>query len=370
MTTWRLPTIVALGALLMGPAAAQATPQDGATTATTEQGDVLRLRDDAPREYVVKKGDTLWDISAMFLNDPWLWPELWRVNDTVANPHLIYPGDRLYLSWVNGRPQLTRKAFKSLTPEGVIAAKGNPLPTFDYEVLKPFLDAHYVLSTAELADLPKVLGDNRGAPRVNGMTPVFIDGTLQADQKYRVFTPLERFDEQVVLLDVAGLRVSYQQQDMTEGELIQPKREISRGDVVMAPHPVELPDVIIPTNGAPVDGHVVATLNSRVKNGKYDIVILDKGRSQGVAVGQMFQAVRPGTTIFTDGEAPELANLYKPYDDLSRSWRDALKLPPRTSAELLVIQVFDGASAAIVVESYEWFEVGSYFVPKIISVEQ
>lgn len=368
MTTWRFPAILAISAMLIAPEMGLAKPQNSVET-VAEQGDVLRLRDDAPREYVVKKGDTLWDISAMYLNDPWLWPELWRVNDAVANPHLIYPGDRLYLRWVNGRPQLTRKNFKSLSPEGVIERKGNALKTFDYALLEPFLDAHYVLPTAQLAKLPQVLGDNRGAPRVNGMTPVFVGGDVQLEQKYRVFTALEQFDEQVLLLDVAGLRVSYQHDTTSEGELIQPTREIRRGDVVMTPQPTVLPDVIVPTNGAPVDGHVVATLNSRVKNGKYDIVVLDKGSNQGVAVGQMFQAVRPGTTIFVGDEQPQLANLYKPYDDLSRSWRDALQLPPRTSAELLVIKVFDEASAAIVVESYEWFEVGSYFVPKIITVE-
>ena len=57
------------------------------------------IRTDAPQHYEVKPGDTLWDISALFLKDPWMWPQLWRENPQVENPDLIYPGDRLALTF-------------------------------------------------------------------------------------------------------------------------------------------------------------------------------------------------------------------------------------------------------------------------------
>ena len=60
-----------------------------------------------PVEYVVKKGDTLWDISQEFLEDPWRWPEIWQVNEHIENPHLIYPGDRIRLIYLDGEPRLT-----------------------------------------------------------------------------------------------------------------------------------------------------------------------------------------------------------------------------------------------------------------------
>mgnify|MGYP003338063366 CR=1 FL=1 len=79
--------------------------------AVGEQGgidrSVIPVSPDAPSRYVVQPGDTLWDISAKFLTDPWYWPEIWHINPQVANPHLIYPGDELALTWVDGQPRLT-----------------------------------------------------------------------------------------------------------------------------------------------------------------------------------------------------------------------------------------------------------------------
>ena len=68
--------------------------------------DEIQLNPANPDQYTVVKGDTLWDISGKFLNHPWQWPELWRDNSQIKNPNLIYPGDTLHFSIVNGKPQL------------------------------------------------------------------------------------------------------------------------------------------------------------------------------------------------------------------------------------------------------------------------
>ena len=80
----------------------------------------VSLRADHPEEYVVVKGDTLWDISARFLDKPWQWPAIWHVNPQVENPHLIYPGDRLKLVYQDGQPRLMvdrDKPVKRLSPQ-------------------------------------------------------------------------------------------------------------------------------------------------------------------------------------------------------------------------------------------------------------
>ena len=69
--------------------------------------ETVTLKGDHPDRYTVVKGDTLWDISARFLEDPWMWPAVWNVNPEIKNPHLIYPGDIILLKMVDGEPVLT-----------------------------------------------------------------------------------------------------------------------------------------------------------------------------------------------------------------------------------------------------------------------
>ena len=74
---------------------------------TSPQNNQATIKSAAPEQYVVQKGDTLWDLSNKFLNQPWYWPEIWYMNPQVQNPHLIYPGDVINVFYVGGRPYLT-----------------------------------------------------------------------------------------------------------------------------------------------------------------------------------------------------------------------------------------------------------------------
>ena len=85
------------------------TPQQRGTAQQVAQNGVplSELAPNAPDSHTVKRGDTLWDISKLFLKSPWRWPELWGMNmDQIRNPHLIYPGQVLVLDKSGGRARL------------------------------------------------------------------------------------------------------------------------------------------------------------------------------------------------------------------------------------------------------------------------
>jgi hypothetical protein len=102
----------------------------------------LVLNPSAPKSYTVKRGDTLWGISTMFLRDPWLWPEIWYVNPRIENPHLIYPGDVLALAYgADGRPQvqLVQGGPARLDPRLRSSPLDGAIPTIPYGAIAAFL---------------------------------------------------------------------------------------------------------------------------------------------------------------------------------------------------------------------------------------
>ena len=119
----------------------------------------------APDTYVVKRGDTLWDISRMYLRQPWRWPELWGMNlKTIANPHLIYPGQTLYLERKDGFARLVT----SRSGEGDVirisprvrseSLSDSALPAVNQRLIESFLVEPEVLAEGESEKSPRIVG--------------------------------------------------------------------------------------------------------------------------------------------------------------------------------------------------------------------
>ena len=110
------------------------------------------LADGAPDEYVVQVGDTLWDIAATFLKDPWFWPEIWYVNPDIENPHLIYPGDVLGLVYIDGQPRITnvRASTYRLSPQALVTPLTEAITSIPYEDVAAFLSSGVILEKDQL----------------------------------------------------------------------------------------------------------------------------------------------------------------------------------------------------------------------------
>ena len=169
---------VALGAvgfvcamLTSQAAMAQTAPVSTAQRATAEQVaqqgiPLAELAADAPDTYVIKRGDTLWGISGMYLKRPWRWPELWGMNmQAIANPHLIFPGQTLYLEKKDGYARLSTRATASGEPETVRVSprtrtdslSATALPTLKQHLIEPFLAEPLVVDEQTLLRAARVV---------------------------------------------------------------------------------------------------------------------------------------------------------------------------------------------------------------------
>ena len=131
------------------------------------------LAPNAPDSHTVVPGDTLWDISKLFLKSPWRWPELWGMNrDQIRNPHLIYPGQVLVLVKVDGRARLQfgqrvggsgADDTVKLSPQMRISAlDANPIPVIPLALIQPFLTDTAVFDTDVLATAPRIVAAQEG----------------------------------------------------------------------------------------------------------------------------------------------------------------------------------------------------------------
>jgi len=89
------------------------------SSASFSRADEVQLKPDHPERYTVVRGDTLWDISARFLKSPWMWPKIWKINQEIKNPHLIYPGDVIVFRMVDGKPELSVLRKETVTAPGL-----------------------------------------------------------------------------------------------------------------------------------------------------------------------------------------------------------------------------------------------------------
>lgn len=139
------------------PASADAQTLQTSETITAEKAPVT-LRSDAPLRYVVKKGDTLWGIASHYLDEPWQWPEIWYVNNQLANPHRIFPGDVLTLVWRNGKPMLmASEGLDYLSPRVRELPLEAAISTIPLDAIRDFLKSPRLVDADELRDAPYLL---------------------------------------------------------------------------------------------------------------------------------------------------------------------------------------------------------------------
>lgn len=327
-------------------------------TALTEQ---LQLKADHPEIYRVQKGDTLWDISSHFLKKPWLWSHLWQKNSQINAPNLIYPGDVLTLIWIEGEPKLTYKALKKLSPTPRLQEKTKATSTIPLGAIETFLSKDHIIDPALLKGAPRLLGDAIASPRFFEGDIFYAQGQYEKGKLYGIYRLGEVYQNlKGENLGTELIFIGYSQvskspnidtsKQVTAHDLIRSSREARQGDVILPiPEYDSLPAYFIPQ---PVPkntkGHILAALNNASAIGKWDIVVINKGKKDSIKMGSMFSILRSGPRLLID----QANIIYQEDGDVFDKMSDSdLTLPSERIGELMVFKVYDKVSIAIIMRA-------------------
>ena len=369
---WLQGLVLAASVVGTGLAAGLVAPATAVAQAEADRSMSVPIAADAPERYTVQKGDTLWDISAMYLKDPWYWPEIWYVNPGIANPHLIYPGDVLYFSYVDGKPRVTleRASATRLSPEVRSQPLEGAIRAIPYDLLMRFVNRPQLLDKDEVRDRPYVVGIRDRHIIGSDMNEVYARGLEEPalGSRYTVVHVGEKLidpddgDLLGYMGHYAGTSVvidnTGQQQDdeaLTHLSIVETGREILQGDKLL-PAKVDVGPDFVPS--APADeklnGQVVAVVDGVWVAGKFQVVAINRGKKHGLVPGNAVAIFERGEDVRDRADVGTLG-----WRELSTNY-EKVRLPKERSGTVLLFRVHDRMSYGLIVESTHVMRVGDF----------
>ncbi len=308
----------------------------------------------APKRYVVKKGDTMWAISNMFLNNPGYWPEIWDENQKVKNPHRIYPGDILHI-YEGGRRRIKMsdgRVVERMVPQMRIERKGKGDPISS---LAPFLAWPRVIDDDIIKETPYIVDGRDAHMLIEEGQRVYIKNLNSSykQDRYAVFRPgKELFDPETNR--VLGREVIYngfveivrRGDVVATADVIESKREIRPGDRLFNIENEEQSlDALIRKPTHKVRGEIISLFEASMISGQAMIVTINKGSRQGIKPGYMLGVYAPGRTV--DDPYKKHARKYS----FSPETKVQVGLPPERAGTAIVYKVENNLSYALVSKS-------------------
>ncbi len=348
------------------------------------------LASNAPDSYSVKRGDTLWAISKLFLKSPWRWPELWGMNMAdIKNPHLIYPGQTLYLDKSNGRARLSSRRGGA---ESLETVKFSPrtrssnlpdasIPTLQNNLIEPFLTEPIIVEEATLQAAPRFVsaqegrvfiseGDRAYARSADGLQLSTADGKPLDFRVFRNATALKDpgtgeilgYEAQFVgraklirgesISAVRGAEIKAGETLATEIipatlDIVRSKEEMRTGDRLLPEPPLELLTYTPRAPANAVEARIVSVYGSAVANvAQNQVVVINRGTKDGMERGHVL-------AIQTNGE--------RLVDKTGASFEN-IKLPDERNGLLMVFRPFERVSYALVLTATQTVRVGDWLV--------
>lgn len=352
-------------------------------------------RGDHPDTYVVKRGDTLWDISARFLKKPWLWPEIWQANPQIKNPHLIYPGDVISLAYLD-----------RLAVQPGPRTEARPINAIPLDQVEAFLKDLRVVDQFE--QLPYVVSLEEERLRGSQGQVVYVRGLAgaQPGQRYLIVRPGQRYTQtrrmsngeyesfkedldyrgKRLLTETNNLDTGWTNMVLSEGPLELLGYElarvnvgtVTRGEVAdvqvstvlldEAGREVRIGDRLIPVDATGYDlqffphppktqlpngkVQVLAVADTHMYGGPRDVIAISAGARDGVDNGTVFSIWRNGNKVIDKVEYGD----DRSYQSVPKSSR--VQLPDEFAGHVMVFRTFDKMSYGLVMEGIKPTKVG------------
>ncbi len=316
------------------------------------------LAPNAPDSYTVKRGDTLWAISRLFLRSPWRWPELWGMNlDDIRNPHLIYPGQILVLDKSSGRARLkVGQGFNGspgdtvkLSPRVRSSVGSDGIPSIDLNLIEPFLNEAVIFEKDDLVASPRIVAAQEGRVMLSRGDVAYVRGDLGGARNFRLFrnpraltdpTTKEVLGYEAVYLGTAefvrrgdGTGAAASAETVPDTFLIASIRQEAMPGDRLSPVPSrEFINYVPRAPKAPITGQIVSVYGEALTAGQNQIVALNKGARDGLETGNVLALWRDGERVI-DATDPN---------------RPTIKLPDERHGLLFVFRVFDRMSYALI----------------------
>ncbi|MDH3712957.1 MAG: LysM peptidoglycan-binding domain-containing protein [Gammaproteobacteria bacterium] len=328
------------------------------------------LRATHPDSYTVVDGDTLWDIAARFLEDPWIWPQIWDVNPQIANPHLIYPGDIISLIFVDGQPRLVVERPGAQPPEPGVPAPttepvvtsapaqggtvrlapsirveplGSAIPAISASSIRQFTVKPRVLTEEELNAAPYIVGNYEGRLISASGNQVYVRGLENVDESlYSIYRAGKQFSDPETG-EVLGIEVIYIGDakvisfgDPSRMVITENNRESLNGDILLPLDRGKVAHDYIPRNPAiGFEGKIISLFDAISQTGQNQTVAVNIGQRDGIEIGDMLAIFSPGGEIV----------------DRVQGKREKIPLPDERTGMIMIVRSFDRVSYGLIMES-------------------
>ncbi len=358
------------------------TPEQRSTAQKVAQGGVALadLAPNAPDTYTVKVRDTLWDISSLYLKSPWRWPELWGMNlDQIRNPHLIYPGQVLFLDKVDGRARLRLgqgggaaggtgggdPGTLKLSPK-IRSQRGDlgPIASIPFHLIEPFLNEAVIFGANELESAPRIVASQEGRVKMGRGDTAYVRGPLEDQQRdYRVFREpkplLDPSTKELLGYEAAYVGTAFYAAPGADRNALDGKPEIvpatftlttlrieaGIGDRLAPVPPREFISYTPHAPQSPIAGQIASIYGEGIYAGQNQIVALNRGLRDGLERGHVLALWRQGSAVV---------------DSTDRS-RPTIKLPDERHGMLFVFRTFERMSYALILSVQDPVKIGDKF---------